>query len=95
MRDYELMVIVRPDLDEEATKAALDKVRGLITNGGGTIEKEDVWGKRRLAYEIKKNRDGYYAVFNFKGTAEIANEIDRVLKISDEFVRHMTVRPGE
>lgn len=95
MRDYEIMVILRPDLDEEATKTALDKVRGIITAGGGSIEKEDLWGKRRLAYEIKRSRDGYYMVANFKGDPAIANELDRVLKLSDEYLRHMIVRPGE
>ncbi|MCG8402027.1 MAG: 30S ribosomal protein S6 [Firmicutes bacterium] len=95
MRGYELVVIIRPDLDDEATEAVIEKVRSMIENNGGEIAKVDKWGKRRLAYEINDLREGFYVVFNFKGEAAVAAELDRVLKITDTVIRHMIVREGE
>ncbi|BDG61848.1 30S ribosomal protein S6 [Caldinitratiruptor microaerophilus] len=95
MRSYELMMVVRPDLEEEATKAVVEKAKGIITTGGGVVEKEDLWGKRRLAYEIRNFRDGYYAVLNFRAGTEVPKELDRVLRITDEVIRHIIVRPEE
>lgn len=95
MRGYELVFIIRPDLDDEATEAVIEKVRSMIENNGGEIAKIDKWGKRRLAYEIKDLREGYYVVLNFKGESAVAAELDRVLKITDPVLRHMIVREGE
>ncbi len=92
MRGYELMFIIRPDLDDEATEAVIEKVRSTIENNKGEIAKVDKWGKRRLAYEIKDLREGFYVVVNFKGDAALAAELDRVLKITDTVLRHMIVR---
>lgn len=94
MRDYELMVILRPDLEEEALQGALEKIRGIITGNGGAIEKEDAWGKRRFAYEIKRHREGVYHIFNFKAEPAVEQELKRVLKIDDTVLRSMAVRPG-
>lgn len=95
MRSYELMMVVRPDLEEEATKAVVERAKGIITTGGGVVEKEDLWGKRRLAYEIRNFRDGYYAVLNFRAGTEVPKELDRVLRITDEVIRHIIVHPEE
>lgn len=95
MRSYELMLIARPDLDEEGQKAVVEKAKSVITGQGGTIEKEDIWGKRRLAYEIKRHKDGFYAVVNFKGEPAAEQELDRVLKLSDDVIRHLIVRLDE
>lgn len=95
MRSYELVMIVRPDLDEEATRAVIEKAKNVIVQNGGQIEKEDIWGKRRLAYEIKHHKDGFYAVLNFKGAPAAEQELDRVLKLSDDVIRHMIVRTDE
>lgn len=95
MRGYELVFIIRPDLDDEATEAVIDKVRSMIENNGAEITKVDKWGKRRLAYEIKDLREGFYVVVNFKGEAAVAAELDRVLKITDTVLRHMIVREEE
>ncbi|WP_031514310.1 30S ribosomal protein S6 [Desulfofalx alkaliphila] len=95
MRSYEVMFIIRPDLEEEATEAVVEKVTGLIEKQGGETVKVDKWGKRRLAYEINKLREGYYVVVYFKGTAQVADEMDRVLKITDEVIRHMIIRKEE
>lgn len=95
MRGYELVVIIRPDLDDEATEAVIEKVRSMIENNGGEVGKIDKWGKRRLAYEIKDLRDGFYVVIKFKGEVAVSAELDRVLKITDPVLRHMIVREEE
>ncbi|BAD42302.1 30S ribosomal protein S6 [Symbiobacterium thermophilum] len=95
MRKYEMMVIARPDLDEAGLQALSDKIAELITSNGGTVESQDAWKKQRLAYEIKHLREGFYSVFNFTGEPRTANELNRVLKITDEVVRFLIVRPAE
>ncbi|MFZ5816181.1 MAG: 30S ribosomal protein S6 [Bacillota bacterium] len=95
MRNYEMMVIGRPELDEAGLQGLMDKISGLITGNGGSIEKTEAWKKQRLAYEIKDLRDGYYTVVYFKGEAKTAEELTRVLKITDEVVRFLIVRPEE
>lgn len=96
MRNYEIMYIIRPELDEEKTNAVVDKVKGLVENNGGEVTKLDKWGKRRLAYEVEKNvREGFYVLMQFTAGPDVAIEIDRILKISDEVMRHLIVREGE
>ncbi|MBN3524285.1 30S ribosomal protein S6 [Paenibacillus apiarius] len=90
MRKYELMYIIRPDVEQEAVQAAVDKFQGVISNGG-EITKHDVMGKRRLAYEIKKFRDGIYVLVNFTAEPAVVAELERQLKISDEVIRHLVV----
>lgn len=94
MRKYEIIFIVRP-LDEEATNAVIDKFAKLIAANGGTIEKEDRWGKKRLAYDIKKETEGFYVLFYTKCEPACINECDRVMKITDEILKHMIVRSNE
>ncbi|EJW18800.1 30S ribosomal protein S6 [Paenibacillus alvei] len=91
MRKYELMYIIRPDVEQEAVQAAVEKFQGVISNGGGEITKHDVMGKRRLAYEIKKFRDGVYVLVNFTAEPAVVAELDRQLKIADEIIRHLVV----
>ncbi|WP_347489471.1 30S ribosomal protein S6 [Desulfoscipio sp. XC116] len=95
MRQYELVFIVRTDLDEEVTDALIGKVRGIAETNGAEIIKLEKWGKRRLAYEIKDCREGLYVIMNFKGDAAVAAELDRVLKITENILRHMIVREDE
>jgi small subunit ribosomal protein S6 len=95
VRQYELVFIIRPDLEEEAVEAVIEKVKALAENNGAEVTKLDKWGKRRLAYEIKHVREGYYVVMNFKGEAAVAAELDRVLKITDEILRHIIVRDDD
>ncbi len=91
MRNYELMYIIRPDVDQETVQAVVEKFQGVIGNGG-EIVKHDIMGKRRLAYEINKHREGTYVLVNFTATSDVVNELERVLKISDEVIRHIVVR---
>jgi small subunit ribosomal protein S6 len=91
MRKYEVMYIIRTDLEEAAIQATVEKFQGIITNGG-EITKHNVMGKRRLAYEINKNRDGVYVLTNFSATPDVVKELDRVMRISDEVIRFMIVQ---
>ncbi len=95
MKDYEAMVIIDPDLEDEKIEAAVTKIEELIKKNGGTIEKVDRWGKRKLAYAIKKRAMGFYALLYFQGKEDSVKEIDRVLRINDEVMRHMIVAKGE
>ncbi|MHB8157805.1 MAG: 30S ribosomal protein S6 [Desulfocucumaceae bacterium] len=89
MRDYEIMYIIKPDLEEEKVQAVVDKFNTLITDNQGEIVTADKWGKRRLAYEIKDYREGIYILVNFKGEPGTVKELDRLMKISDDILRFM------
>ncbi|RIX47067.1 30S ribosomal protein S6 [Paenibacillus nanensis] len=91
MRKYEVMYIIRPDVEQENVQALVDKFNGIISNGG-EVTKTEVIGKRRLAYEINKLRDGYFVLVHFNATTEVVNELDRIMKITDEVIRSLIVR---
>ncbi|MGM0881506.1 MAG: 30S ribosomal protein S6 [Bacillota bacterium] len=91
MRKYEVMYIIRPEVEQENVQAIVDKFNGIISNGG-EVTKTDVIGKRRLAYEINKLRDGYFVLVHFNATTEVVNELDRIMKITDEVIRSLIVR---
>lgn len=95
MRNYEMMYVVKPDLDEEKLAAVVEKFNGMIAANGGEVVTSDKWGKRRLAYEINDYREGIYILVNFKGEAGTAHELDRVMKITDEILRFMIIRKDE
>ncbi|MGL5152099.1 MAG: 30S ribosomal protein S6 [Clostridium sp.] len=92
MRKYETIFILHPSLDEEAVKANIEKFKGVIENGGGTVDNVDFWGKRKLAYEIKKISEGYYTLVNFTANTELPRELDRIFRITDGVMRHIIVR---
>ncbi|MFD2615277.1 30S ribosomal protein S6 [Paenibacillus gansuensis] len=89
MRKYEVMYIIRTDIEQEAVQSTVEKFQGIITNNGGEITKHDVMGKRRLAYEIEKFRDGVYVLVNFTAEPSVVSELERVMKISDEVIRYL------
>ena len=91
VRDYELMYIVRPDVDDDGLRAAVDSVKSLVEGQGGEIHKTTLWGKRRLAYEVKHLRDGHYVIVEMKlDGAKVAN-VERALRIHDTVFRHLLV----
>ncbi|MBP7254343.1 MAG: 30S ribosomal protein S6 [Negativicutes bacterium] len=94
MRKYEVIFIVKP-LDEEAINGVVAKFENIITTNGGNIDKIDRWGKKRLAYEIKDNTDGYYCLFYITAEPAVINEVDRVMKITDEILKHMIIKDEE
>jgi small subunit ribosomal protein S6 len=92
---YELMVILDPGIDERTVAPSLDRFLGVIRNAGGTIDNVDIWGRRRLAYEINKKTEGIYAVVNLTSTSEAAKELDRQLGLSEAVLRTKVLRAEE
>ncbi|WP_309070373.1 30S ribosomal protein S6 [Arthrobacter sp.] len=95
MRAYELMVIIDPDVEERTVEPTLEKFLNVVRNGEGTVDKVDIWGRRRLAYDIKKKSEGIYAVVNFTATPAIAAELDRQLGLNETIMRTKIIRPEE
>ncbi len=89
MRKYEVMLIIHPDLDETALNEAIEKVKGWITSAEGTITKVDVWGKRRLAYVIRKQREGQYILITTDFPPAFAAELERNLRFLEPVIRFM------
>ncbi len=92
MQRYEVVAIVLADLNEDDIIALIERSQTIITDRKGVIAKVDKWGKRRLAYEIKKQRDGYYFLIDFAGDGSIVSEIERNYKIDDRVLKFMTVK---
>ncbi len=92
MRDYELMVVLDPNLDEAAIDALNTRIQTMSTQRGGTIENVDVWGRRRLAYPIGRYRDGVYILYRMQLPPNAAAEIERALKLTESVIRHLLVR---
>ena len=93
MRRYELMVILDPDLEERTVAPSIDKFLNVIRKGGGSIENIDIWGRRRLAYEIKKKAEGLYAVVDMTAEPGLAKELDRQLNLNEAVLRTKLIRP--
>ncbi|HLS26424.1 MAG TPA: 30S ribosomal protein S6 [Beutenbergiaceae bacterium] len=93
MRQYEMMVILDPEVDERTVAPSLEKFLNVITSGGGSIEKVDVWGRRRLAYDIDRRSEGIYAVIDMVATPELAQELDRQLGLNESVLRTKLIRP--
>jgi small subunit ribosomal protein S6 len=91
LRNYEIMLIVRPEADDEAFKATADKVSGWITAEGGEVIKTDLWGRRRMAYSIKGIREGLYAVIAFKSEPKTLVPLEHNIKLAEEVVRYLIV----
>ncbi len=92
MRPYEMMVILDPEIDERSVGSSLDQYLSVVKDGKGTIDKVDIWGRRRLAYPIKKRTDGIYAVINFTASADAAKELDRQLNLNETVLRTKLLR---
>ena len=92
MIDYEILLLLDPDLPEEKQAETVARTRELIEKGGGSVERHDVWGRRKLAYEIDHKSDGSYHLLLFSATPETLDEVSRVLKIDDTVMRHMATR---
>ena len=95
MQQYELMVILDPEIDERTVAPSLDKFLNVIRNDGGSIDKVDIWGKRRLAYEINKKTEGIYAVVALTSNSAATVELDRQLKLSEAVMRTKVLRAEE
>ena len=93
MRHYELMVILDPDLEERTIAPSLDTFLNVVRNGGGTVEKVDVWGRRRLSFEIDKKTEGIYAVVDLNAEPATMKELDRQLNLNESILRTKVMRP--
>jgi len=94
-RIYEELFIVKPDVPEEELDQFVEQVRGVITSAGGTVDKVEKWGKRRLAYRIQKYREGSYVLFQFSADARLVKELERRLRVADMVIKFLTVRIDE
>lgn len=92
MRKYEVMIIIDPDTDERQVSPTLDNYLKVITNAGGTVDNVDIWGRRRLAYEINKKPEGIYAVINLTSEPADVQELDRQLGINESIMRTKVLR---
>jgi len=95
VRDYEVMYILNADLDEEGTDAAVTRFEDVVKDGGGEIVKTERWGKRKLAYEVNDRIEGYYVLMYFKSPSNAAQELERILKINDDILRHLLIKKDE
>lgn len=89
MHKYELVCIIHPDLDENAFNGVVEKVRGWVSESGGSIEKVDVWGRKRMAYRIRKQREGQYVLFAISIPPAATTELDRNLRFQESVLRYM------
>ena len=92
MRHYEMMVILDPSLDERTVAPSLDTFLNVVRNDGGSVDNVDIWGKRRLAYEIEKNAEGIYAVVELTATPATVSELDRQLGLNESVLRTKVMR---
>lgn len=95
MRQYELMVILDPEVEERTVAPSLDKYLSVISTEGGTVDKVDIWGRRRLAFDIAKKSEGIYAVVDFTSTSDTAKELDRQLGLNEVVLRTKILRTGD
>ncbi|OLB84627.1 MAG: 30S ribosomal protein S6 [Chloroflexi bacterium] len=95
MRDYEILYIVRADLDDDKVQDAVKRVNTLIERSGGTSERTNLWGKRKLAYEVKHQKEGSYVLQDFQLDPTRVPELEAGLKITEEVLRHLVVRKPE
>ena len=93
MRHYEVMIILDPELDERTIAPSLDAFLSVIKNDGGSVEKVDIWGRRRLAYEINKKAEGIYAVIDLNAEPASVVELDRQLNLNESVLRTKVLRP--
>ena len=95
MRSYEIMFIVNPNVPEEEIDKINSQLEGIITSGGGTVGKIEKMGKRRLAYDVDKHREGYYVLFVITANGDIIRECERRLRVMDAVIKYITVRTDE
>ena len=93
MRHYEVMVILDPSLDERTIAPSLDTFLNVVRTGGGTVEKVDIWGRRRLSFEINKKVEGIYAVVDLNAEPAVMKELDRQLNLNESVLRTKVLRP--
>jgi small subunit ribosomal protein S6 len=94
-RIYEELFIIRPDATDEEITPIVEQIRGIITNAGGSVDKEERWGVRKLAYRVQKRNEGYYVLLQFSSNPQTVKEIERRLRVNDAVLKFLTVRIDE
>ncbi len=92
MKKYEVMYIIRPNIEDEAKKALVERFNNVLSDNGAELNESKEWGKRRLAYEINDFRDGYYMLLKVNSEAAAVQEFDRLAKISEDIIRHIVIK---
>lgn len=95
MRLYETMYILNPERNEEEIEALIERIKGIISKQGGEVVEDDRWGLKKMAYEIKKQRTGFYGLLKFKGQADVKNELERNFRFMDDVFRYLVLRLEE
>jgi len=95
MRNYEIVFIVRPDVADEEIQKLITQMEGVVASAGGKVEKVDKMGRRRLAYRVHKQREGFYVLFQVQGTGDTVREFERRLKVTDAVIKYLTVCTDE
>jgi small subunit ribosomal protein S6 len=95
MKKYETIFILNPDLEEEQTQSAIEKVKGIISQNNGEILKVEDWGKRKLAYQVKKKAKGHYILIHFRGSPTLISELERNFRVMDAVIKFQSVRLDE
>jgi small subunit ribosomal protein S6 len=94
LRQYEIMIILDPEIEERTVAPSLDKYLSVVKSDGGSVDKVDIWGRRRLAFDIKKKSEGIYAVVDFTASSDTAKELDRQLGLNEVVLRTKVLRAG-
>lgn len=94
MKKYEVVLIFAPNMEEEERNTLVERFKGIVETNG-TVDNVDVWGSRKLAYEINDFQEGYYVLLNITSGADVVDEVDRIAKITDNVIRHMIIREDE
>jgi small subunit ribosomal protein S6 len=95
MRNYEIIFIVRPDVADDEVQKLITQMEGVVASAGGKVEKVEKMGRRRLAYRVEKQREGFYVLFLIEGTGDTVREFERRLKVTDAVIKHMTICTDE
>jgi len=95
MRKYETVIVLVPEMEEQDQKSFIERVSGIVSENGGVVEKVDNWGKKKLAYPIRKKEEGIYICINYQADGERVKELERVLRVSENVLRYLTVKVHE
>ena len=95
MNNYEVMYIINPNVEDETRTQLVERFSGIVTADGGSVEKIDDWGRRKLAYEIEKRTEGHYILMHFSSKPELPLELERNLKINEDIMRYLIIRKDD
>lgn len=95
MNDYEIALIIRPEVEEEGQAALIERLSEILTSAGGEVKDVETWGRRRLAYPIRKTQEGFYYFIQGQFSTSVLPELERTIKLNEDILRHMVIRKGD